>query len=53
MAGRKNSKLMRCTQLLENMHACKVNKTKEHLASIDRYKHKLVLITATNNEDLM
>ena len=35
------------------MCACKLNKTKEHSASTDGYKHDLVLITATNNEDLL
>ena len=50
----KNKKLMRSKLLLENTtHACKVNKTKEHSASIDGYKHNIVLITATNNENLL
>ena len=48
MAG-ENKKLMHSKLLLENT-TCrrKVNKTKEHFASIDGYKHNLVLITATN-----
>ena len=50
----KNKKLMRSKLILENtMCARKLNKTKEHSASIDGYKHNLVLITATNNEDLL
>ena len=50
----KNKKLMRSKLLLENTtHARKVNKTKEHSASIDGYKHNIVLITATNNENLL
>ena len=53
MAG-KNQKLMRSKLLLENTtRARKVNKTKEHSASIDGYKHNIVLITATNNENLL
>jgi len=49
----KNRKLMCSKLLLENTtRACKVNKTKEHSASIDGYKHNIVLITATNNETL-
>ena len=45
---------MRSKLLLENtMRACNVNKTKEHSASIDGYKHNIVLITATNNENLL
>ena len=45
---------MRSKLLLENtMCARKVNKTKEHSASTDGYKHNIVLITATNNEDLL
>ena len=40
--------------LLENAtRARKVNKTKEHTASIDGYKYNIVLITATNNENLI
>ena len=40
--------------LLKNTtHARKVKKTKEHSASIDGYKHNKVLITATNNENLL
>ena len=40
--------------LLENTtRARKVNKTKEHTASIDGYKHNIVLITANNNENLL
>ena len=40
--------------LLENTtRARKVNKTKEHSASIDGYKHNIVLIIATNNENLL
>ena len=35
------------------MCACKVNKTKEHSAGIDGYKHNLVLITVTKNENLL
>ena len=35
------------------MRARKVNKTKEHTASIDGYKYNIVLITATNNENLL
>ena len=47
-------KLMRNKLLLENTtRARKVNKTKEHSASIDGYKHNIVLITATNNENLL
>ena len=50
----KNKKLMRSKLLLENTTcARKVNKTKEHSASIDGYKHNIVLITATNNENLL
>ena len=50
----KNKKLMRSKLLLENTtHARKVNKTKEHSASIDGYKQNIVLITATNNENLL
>ena len=50
----KNKKLMCSKLLLENTTcACKVNKTKEAPASIDGYKRNLVLITATNNEDLL
>ena len=50
----KNKKLMRSKLLLENTtRARKVNKTKEHSASIDGYKHSAVLITATNNENLL
>ena len=50
----KNKKLMRSKLLLENTtRARKVNKTKEHTASIDGYKHNIVLITATNNENLL
>ena len=50
----KNQKLMRSKLLLENTtRARKVNKTKEHSASIDGYKHNIVLITATNNENLL
>ena len=53
MAG-KNQKLMRSKLLLENTtRARKVNKTKEHSASIDGCKHNIVLITATNNENLL
>ena len=53
MAG-KNQKLMRSKLLLENTtRARKVNKTKEHTASIDGYRHNIVLITATNNENLL
>ena len=53
MAG-KNQKLMRSKLLLENTtRARKVNKTKEHSASIDGYRHNIVLITATNNENLL
>ena len=53
MAG-KNQKLMRSKLLLENtMRARKVNKTKEHTASIDGYKYNIVSITATNNENLL
>ena len=49
-----NKKLMRSKLLLENTtRARKVNKTKEHTASIDGYKHNIVLITATNNENLL
>ena len=45
---------MRSKLLLKNTtHARKVNKTKERSASIDGYKHKIVLITATNNENLL
>ena len=45
---------MRSKLLLENTtHARKVNQTKEHSASIDGYKHNIVLITATNNENLL
>ena len=52
--GRENQKLMRSKLLLENTtRARKVNKTKEHSASIDGYKHNIVLITATNNENLL
>ena len=50
----KNKKLMRSKLLLENTtRARKVNKTKEHTASIDGYKYNIVLITATNNENLL
>ena len=50
----KNKKLMRSKLLLENTtRARKVNKTKEHTASIDGYRHNIVLITATNNENLL
>ena len=53
MVGR-NKKLMHSKLLLENtMRARKVNKTKEDSASIDGYKHNIVLITATNNENLL
>ena len=53
MAG-KNKKVMRSKLLLKNTtRARKVNKTKEHSASIDGYKHNIVLITATNNENLL
>ena len=53
MAG-KNQKLMHSKLLLENTTcARKVNKTKEHSASIDGYKYNIVLITATNNENLL
>ena len=53
MAG-KNKKLMRRKLLLENTtHARKVNKTKEHSASIDGYRHIIVLVTATNNKNLL
>ena len=53
MAG-KNQKLTRSKLLLENTtHARKVNKTKEHTASIDGYKYNIVSITATNNENLL
>ena len=49
-----NKKLMRSKLLLENTtRARKVNKTKEHTASIDGYRHNIVLITATNNENLL
>ena len=49
-----NKKLMRSKLLLENTtRARKVSKTKEHSASIDGYKHSVVLITATNNENLL
>ena len=52
--GRENKKLMRSKLLLENTtRARKVNKTKEHSASIDGYKHNIVLIIATNNENLL
>ena len=45
---------MRSKLLLENAtRAHQVNKTKEHSASIDGYKHNIVLITATNNENLL
>ena len=45
---------MRSKLLLKNTKcACKVNKTKEHSANIDGYKHNIVLITATNNENLL
>ena len=45
---------MRNKLLLKNTtHTRKVNKTKEHSASIDGYKHNIVLITATNNENLL
>ena len=45
---------MRSKLLLENtMRARNVSKTKEHSASIDGYKHNIVLITATNNENLL
>ena len=45
---------MRSKLLLENTTgARKVNKTKEHSASIDGFKHDIVLITATNNENLL
>ena len=50
----KNKKLMRSKLLLKNTtRARKVNKTKEHSASIDGYRHNIVLITATNNENLL
>ena len=50
----KNKKLMRSKLLLENTkRAHKVNKTKEHSASIDGCKHNIVLITAANNENLL
>ena len=50
----KNQKLKRSKLLLENTtRARKVNKTKEHTASIDGYKYNIVLITATNNENLL
>ena len=53
MVGKKK-KLMRSKLLLENTtRTHKVNKTKEHSASIDGYKHNIVLITATNNENLL
>ena len=53
MAG-KNQKLMCSKLLLENTtRARKVNKTKEHTASIDGYKYNIVSITATNNENLL
>ena len=45
---------MRSKLLLENTtRARKVNKTKEHSASIDGYQHSVVLITAANNENLL
>ena len=45
---------MRSKLLLGNTtRARKVNKTKEHSASIDGYKHSAVLITATNNDNLL
>ena len=45
---------MRSKLLLKNtMRGRKVNKTKEHSASIDGYRHNIVLITATNNENLL
>ena len=45
---------MRSKLLLENTtRARKVNKTTEHSASIDGFKHNTVLITATNNENLV
>ena len=45
---------MRSKLLLENTtRARKVNKTKEHSASIDGYKHNIVLITATKNKKLL
>ena len=45
---------MRSKLLLENTtHARKVNKTKEHTASLDGYKYNIVLITAANNENLL
>ena len=37
-----NKKLMCSKLLLENKCRRKVNKTKEHFASIDGYKHNLV-----------
>ena len=45
---------MRSKLLLENTtRARKVNKTKEHTASIDGYKYNIVLIIVTNNENLL
>ena len=45
---------MRSKLLLENTTgARKVNKTKEYSASIDGCKDDIVLITATNNENLL
>ena len=45
---------MRSKLLLKNTtRARKVNKRKEHSASIDGYRHNIVLITATNNENLL
>ena len=50
----KNKKLMRSKLLLENTtRARKVSKTKEYTASIDGCKHNIVLITVTNNENLL
>ena len=45
---------MRSKLLLKNTtRARKVNKTKQHSAGIDGYRHNIVLITATNNENLL
>ena len=45
---------MRSKLQLENTtRTRKVNKTKEHTASIDGYKYNIVLITATNNDNLL
>ena len=53
MAG-KNQKLMHSKLLLENTtRARKVNKTKEHTASIGGHRYNIVLITTTNNENLL